>query len=687
MKKASEYFSIGISIFVILIIFMLIIPLPPVILDFLFILQMGVSIVILISTLQIKKPLDFSVFPTLLLLATLFRLALNISSTRSILTHSGYAGKVIDIFGKFVTGGNIITGLVIFFIIVLVQFMVITKGTERISEVSARFTLDAMPGKQMAVDAELNSGSITKLEAREIRREIQRESAFFGSMDGASKFVKGDAVISVVITLINFIGGITTGFISGKNFSEIFNTYSAATIGDGLVSQIPALLLSVSAGIIITRSSSEEKFGMELLDNFSSRPGTMVISGVVLLLLLFTGFPPIQLLIVSLIFIGVGLFFIKGKMYSQTEGVLSVYDTKLEKDNENTEEKSECDLYTLLNIDPLRIDFGYNLISLFEEKPDGKNFLECIVDLRKEYAREMGIIIPTVRLGDNSNISPNKYSIYIRGEEAASGEIFTDYYLAIDSANCSIAIDGIETVDPVYGEKALWINSEQKNRASLLGYTIVEPVDVIITHFSEIIKANSHEILTREEICNMLNNLKKINPSIVDDTVPKIVSVSELKKIICKLLKEDIPVKDLEIILETIADNESCVGDIDLLAEHIRRSLKRTISHRFSYLGQMRVITLGINAENFLLEMCNENIINQNKPENQINIQKIINIAEEQVKYLIDEYQKAVILVPASIRSFFSSKMNVDILKNAVVLSFDEIENDIQVQSAGIIEI
>ena len=455
MKKLLNLMNNVVSAFVVLIVFLLIIPLPTTVLDFMFIMQLALSLVILLMTMYVKEVLEFSVFPTLLLVTTMLRLGLNISSTRSILTNGGYAGEVVKVFGQFVIRGDVVVGLVIFLIIVLVQFLVITKGSERVAEVSARFTLDAMPGKQMAIDADLSSGLIDEMTARKRRSDIQREASFYGAMDGASKFVKGDAIMSIVVTFINLIGGIVIGLINGGgSFSEIVQTYSVATVGDGLMSQIPALLISVSTGMIVTRSASEANMNDDFTKQFTSQPKVLFLAGVALLFLMFIGFPPVQLIILSGMLIVLSILVSRKQKQYAVEGVSDEEEVSAEQITSEAEYYRNIDnLYDLLNVEQIKIEFGYSLIPLVDESSGG-NFLDRVVMFRKQYATEMGIVIPPVQLKDSGQINPNQYSICIKGEEVARGDILVDHFLALAPSEEEDTIDGIDTIEPAFGIKA-----------------------------------------------------------------------------------------------------------------------------------------------------------------------------------------------------------------------------------------
>ena len=592
----------SVAIFVLIIVAALIVPLGTGVLDFMFILNLALSLVILLTTMYIKEPLELSIFPSLLLITTLLRLALNVSSTRSILTNGGYAGEVIRTFGEFVIRGNVVVGLVIFLIIVLVQFIVITKGAERVAEVSARFTLDAMPGKQMAIDADLSSGLIDEAQARARRAKIEREADFFGSMDGASKFVKGDAIISIIITLINLIGGIIIGMVTdGGDFATVISTYSTSTVGDGLMSQIPALLISVATGMIVTRSASEADLNTDVIRQMASQPMVLMIAGAAMPLLCLIGFPVPQVSLVSALLLVLGFVLLR-----QSRQMAAAMDGGLPVTEEVTSEvsfyKNLDNVYNLLNVDPIGVEVGYSLLPLVDQSSGG-NFLDRIVMLRKQFADEMGMVIPAVRLKDSSQLNPNQYEVKLRGESVAVGEVLIDHYLALAPADLpeSEEVEGIETVEPAFGMPAKWISEDKKLKAEMAGYTLIDPTSVIITHMSEIIRAHAYELLTRQEVKKMLENLRKNSEIIVEDTVPGVVPLSELQKVLRNLLREGVPILDMETILETLSDYAPTVKDTDMLTEYVRQSLKRTITRRFSEAGQLKVLSLASDIENIII--------------------------------------------------------------------------------------
>lgn len=680
-----KIFNNIVSIFVVLVIFLIIIPLPPFLLDMMFILNLTISFIILLTTFYIKGTLEFSIFPSLLLITTLLRLALNISSTRLILLQNGYAGQVVKTFGEFVIRGNAIVGFVIFLIIVVVQFVVITKGSERVAEVSARFTLDAMPGKQMAIDADLSSGLIDEEQARERRKKIQREADFFGSMDGASKFVKGDAIVSIIITMINLIGGVIMGFVNNMgSFSEIMSIYTTATVGDGLISQMPALLISVATGMIVTRSASESNINSEVSKQFLSQPKVLVMSGATIgLLILIPGFPKLQILVVSVLLVGLGI------LLSKKEKALMESETDLASMKEVTSDaefyKDIDNVYGLLSVEQIEMEFGYSLISLVEEESGG-SFIDRVVMFRKQFALEMGVVIPPVRLKDSGQLNPNQYSIKFKGEEIARGDVLVDHFLALSPGEIAEHVEGIETIEPAFGMPAKWVSEDNKVKAELAGYTLIDPTSVIITHLSEIIRAHAHELLSRQELNNILNNLKKTNEAIINDTIPSVIGLRELQKVLSNLLREGVPIRDMETILETLGDYGAVVKDIDMLTEYGRQSLKRTISHKFAEAGQLKVISLDAQVENIIMNSVKKIDSGSYLALEPQTIQNIVSATNEEVNKIKDLVQFPIVLTSPVVRIYFKKLLD-QFYPNIVVLSFNEIDSNIQIRALGNISI
>ena len=581
----------SVVLFVLVIILLLLIPLPPALVDVAIVVNMAISMMILVITMTIREPLELSIFPSLLLITTLFRLGINVSTTRNILTRGGSSGAIIKAFGDFVVQGNVVVGLIIYLIIVLMQFIVITKGAERVSEVAARFKLDAMPGKQMAIDADLSSGMITEKQARERRQKIQTESDFYGSMDGATKIVKGDGVMSLITTAINLVGGSIIGIIqSGQPVATVLSTYSIATVGDGLVGQIPSLLISVSTGMIVTRAVSEGSLNEDVSKQFTAQPRAMLITGMAMMVLvLIPGMPILQIIPVAGGFIAAGYYLEKRikeepeQARNEGEGLLAAMDEEgqpaaapAEGQKEEAPQSEEDfykdvnNVYNLLQVEPIEMDFGYSLIPLADESVGGR-LIQRIVIFRRQYAQDMGFVVPSIRLRDSSNLGTNEYSIKVKGEEIAKGEILTDYVLALEPDEVEDTIDGIETIEPAYGIPSKWIRPENRERAELYGYTVIDPLSVMLSHLSETIKRHSFELMTRQEVVRLVENLKKTAPELCEEAFPSVISYNLLQRILTMLLKEGISIKDLETIVETcfetISESGLPVKDTDQIVE------------------------------------------------------------------------------------------------------------------------
>lgn len=680
-----------ITIFVILIIAFIIIPLPTFFLDMMFIVNITLAILILLMTMYVKNSLQFSVFPSMLLITTLFRLSLNISSTRLILTNSGHAGQVISTFGTFVLGGNIVVGFIIFLIIVLVNFLVITKGAERVSEVSARFKLDAMPGKQMAIDADLSSGLISEEQALTRRNDIQREAEFYGSMDGATKFVKGDAIASIIITLINFVGGTVIGMVQGgQDFSTVLTTYTIATVGEGLVSQLPALLISTATGMIVTRAASDSSLSTDITRQFSAQPLVLIIAGsAISFLCLIPGMPPVQILLVGGTMIALGI--VLRRHSRQTEQAMAtagaagavggVPGMAESPEDETAYYKNIDNIYGLLQIDLIEMEFGYSIIPLVDEN-SGSSFIDRLVTFRKQFAVEMGMVIPAVRLRDNGSLNPNQYSIKIKGEEVSEGEVLIDYYLALDPGNLTGTIDGIETIEPAYGIPSKWILPDKKEMAEIYGYTVIDPLSVVVTHLSETIRRHAHEVLTRQDVIQLLESAKRSDPALVDDVVPNLVSYSRLQKVLCALLKEGVPIRDMETILGTLSDYAATVRETEVLTEYVRQALKRTITRKWSDGGQIRVITLDSEVERVIANSINRNDQGSYLSMDPQTTQTIITKLLDSIKKVKAVINVPIILTSPVVRIYFS-KLLEQFYPGAVVLSFSELNSDVQIQAVA----
>ena len=678
----------AISLIVVVIVLFLVIPLHPSVLDVLLILNISLSIMILMITMNISEPLEFSIFPSLLLITTLFRLGLNVSSTRLILKNGGNAGVVIKAFGDLITQGNIVIGILIFLIIVLVQFIVITKGAERVSEVAARFTLDAMPGKQMAIDADLSSGLINEKEARLRRQKIQREADFYGAMDGATKIVKGDAVMSLIITVINFVAGLIIGIVQGGgDLSTVLSVYSIATIGDGLVSQLPALMISTATGMIVTRSVSDGSLNTDVISQFKAQPRAIMATGMILLMLgLFPGTPTLPLLLVGAV-LSVGGYWSDHKMAlaRQMEEAESARAgeavPELQAASEADYYKDINNVYSLLTVEPIEMEFGYSLIPLVDEASGGK-LISRIVIFRRQYAQDMGFEIPSIRLHDGASLGTNQYIIKIRGEEVARGEILVDYYLALEPSNPTGEIDGIETVEPAYGIPSRWILPENKEMAEIYGYTVITPLTVMLTHLSETIKKHTYELLNRSETIQLVEHLKQTEPELVADAIPNVVSYANLEKILKSLLREGIPIKDLATILEAVVEASGGTRDIDMITEQVRSALSRTITRRFCENGQLRVVTLDAEVEKKVLAALTKNDHGVYLALSPDIMQQIIAQLGELRKKFNDLSQTPIVLTSQIIRVYLS-RMIAQFYPDVYVLSFHEITSSVQIQAIG----
>lgn len=678
----------SVVVFVIMIVLLLIIPLPPFFMDVMIIINISLSMIILLISMNIREPLEFSIFPSLLLITTLLRLGLNVSSTRNILANHGSSGQVIKAFGDFVLQGNIVVGFIIFIIIVLMNFLVITKGTERVSEVAARFTLDAMPGKQMAIDADLSSGLIDEQEAKLRRYKIQKEADFYGAMDGATKFVKGDAIMSLIIAAVNFIGGAVIGMVQATMpFSEVMTVYSIATVGDGLVSQIPSLLIATATGMIVTRAVSEGSLNEDVSSQFTAQPKAIMLTGfVMVILMLVPGMPKVQLALMAVMLVASGFHLErKVKQSAVRDQMLEATQASEEAAQQPSDEESYYrdvnNVYSLINVEPIEMEFGYSLIPLIDESSGGK-MINRIVIFRRQYAQDMGFVIPSVRLRDSSSLNTNQYVIKIRGEEVSKGEILVDYYLALEPPMLSGEVDGIETVEPAYGIPSKWIRPENKEMAEIYGYTVIDPLSVMLTHLSETIKQHAYELLGRQEVMQLLDNVKKHSAELVDELIPSQFTYGNLQKILNNLLKEGVPIKDMETILATIVDSIPVTRDIDVITENIRIALKRTITRMFCDGGQMKVLTLDADLEkNIISSMAKgeQGVYLALSPDV---MQSVIGQMGEHIKKFSDLNQKPVVLTSQVVRLYFY-RLIEQFYPNVYVLSFNEIANNIQIQAVG----
>lgn len=675
-----------IGIAVISIIAIMMIPLPIEMMDFLLMINIGIALIVLLDALYSNDPLQMSFFPTILLIITIFRLALSISTTRLILG-KGYAGKVVEAFGNFVAGNNLILGLIMFLILVIVNFLVITKGSERVSEVTARFTLDAMPGKQMAIDADLNTGLIDEDEARSRRKKIQDESNFYGAMDGASKFVKNDAIAGLIITFINLIGGIAMGVLgyasedgARMSFGEAAQVFSLMTIGDGLVTQIPALCISTAMGLLVTKANTDEKISVALGRQLFGQPIALIIAGFVMIGFgIFTPMP-------TYLFIPFGIFLIIcGYQMDRSNKIKSVSEEIIASDDEAEEIRRPENVVSLLNVDPILLAFGYGLIPLVDSSQGG-DLLDRVVMIRRQIALELGAIVPIIRLRDDIKINPNEYRILIKGVEVAKGEILFDHYMAMNPGYVEEEIDGIETVEPYLGLPALWISESQRERAEAYGYTVVDAPAIIATHLTEVIRDNLHELISRQDVQTLIENVKESNPVLIDELVPKLMSVGDIQKVLANLLKESISIRDLVSILETLANYATVTRDIDLLTEYVRQALRRAISQKFFDSEMNTVITLDPELEQEIMSNIQTTEQGSYIALDPSMTQKIFDSLNSQVSKLSSMGLQPIILTSPIVRTYFK-RLIEQTMPELIVLSYNELEPNIDIQSIGMVSV
>jgi len=682
-NKINQHSDAIIIVFILIILGSLVLPVPPFLLDILLTMSISFSMLILMTTVYVDSPLKISSFPSLLLLATLFRLSLNVASTRRILLHGhegpDAAGHVIQSFGQFVVGGSYVVGIVVFLVLVIVNFIVITKGTERISEVAARFTLDAMPGKQISIDADLNSGLIDEKEAQRRRQEIQREADFYGAMDGATKFIRGDAIAAIIITFINMIGGIIIGMVQkGMDFQSALQNFTILTIGDGLVSQIPALITSTAAGLMVTRAASETNLGKEIFTQLTSIPKALwMASGAVFAMGIVPGMPTLPFLILSAILGFSGYI---------------MYLTLKEREKTEKEEKAKEVIKQLEEEQPesyisppevLTFEIGYRLIKLVDETQGGE-LIKRIKNLRKQLSKELGLIIPPVHIKDNLELKPNEYRILIKGVEVARYEVDPDKYLALDTGSIREKVKGVPTKDPAFGLNALWIDEANKDRAKLNGYTVVDVPTVIVTHLSEIIKRYSYEILTRMQVKEIIDNIAKSYP-IIKDIIPSQVPLNIIHKVLQNLLKEGIPITDIITIVEALADNINKTQDPDISTEYVRAALSRMITSMFAKNGQLTALILGNKTQEYLINLLKENDW-QMPPLNPVFVQKLITEISKHLENFIIQGATPILLTSPNIRRYIKQIIE-NYIPNLQVLSYSEIDSKIKLNIIGVVEV
>lgn len=667
---------------VVAVVLMIIVPLPKVLMDVLIALNITISVVIVLLSMFTTEVLQFSVFPTLLLITTLFRLGLNVSSTRLILSEAD-AGKIVQTFGSFVVGNNIIVGIVIFLIIVLIQFLVITSGSGRVSEVAARFTLDAMPGKQMSIDADLNAGLIDEGQAKKRRENLQREADFYGAMDGASKFVKGDAIAGIIITLINIIVGIIIGVvINGWDIGKAADIYTRLTIGDGLVGQIPALLISSATGIITTRSGSPENLGNMLTSQLTAFPKVTGLATVVLIFLFFIPGMPKPVFFLLAVGCGVSTYFLiqdeKEKIHEQIQAE--------EEEIMETEKKEPENVMNLIQVEPMEIEIGYGLIPLADEGAGG-DLLQRITSVRRQCAIELGIVLQPIRIRDNLQISTNEYVFKLRGTDIVKGELMPNMFLCMDPSNEDFDIPGIKTMEPTFGLPAVWINGDAREDAEIKGLTVVDPTTVMVTHLTEVIKAHAHELLGRQETKMIIDNIQEKYSAVVEELVPDLMTIGEIQKVLQGLLKEKVSVKDTVTIFETLADHSRNTKDIEMLTEYVRFSLARSICNSLvNEDGAVSVVTLSPNVERIISSNIQKSIHGSFPAVDPDTTRRIF----ESLKMTMDSVffydNQPIVLVSPNIRPAFRKLIEM-VFPHVAVLSLNEIPNEIEIRNEGVVEI
>ena len=676
----QKYSDVLIAVAIIIIVVMMIIPLPTLLLDMLICLNITIALLVVMSVIYNKEALDLSIFPSLLLITTLFRLALNISSTRLILL-DGYAGEVITAFGNFVVGGNPVVGFIMFIILVAINFIVITKGSERVAEVSARFTLDAMPGKQMSIDADLNQGAITDAEAKIRREKIQHEADFFGAMDGASKFVKGDAIAAIIIMCINIAGGFIIGMMQ-RNLDALqsLQTYTLLTVGEGLVSQIPALLISTATGLIVTRAGAEGNLGSDMVGQlFHNDRIFFILSGVLLFFALVPGLPGIPFTVLAI------ACFIAARLMHQTTKTA----TETKKEEKKVQEKRKAttpeNIVSLLQVDPMELEIGYSLIPLVDTGQGG-DLLDRIVMIRRQCALELGLVVPTIRIRDNIQIKPNAYIIKLKGVEIAKGELMLDHYLAMNSGTVFEEVPGIETTEPAFGLPALWIPENEREQAELNGYTVVDAVSVLATHLTEVIKQHADEILGRQETQSLIDNLKKTNQALVDEVVPDLLTAGEIQKVLANMLHERISIRDMETIFEVLSDYARATKDTEILTEYVRHAMSRQITQQNVQNGTLPCITLDPALENRIAGAVQRTDHGSYLSLDPDSMQKLIDSLNNELGKLTNMGYQPIVLTSPAVRLYFRKLVERSV-PGLIVLSHAEIEQSVEIQILGVVKI
>jgi len=671
--------SVLIAVWAVIILLVILIPLPTLLLDILLVINLTIALLILLNSIYAKDALTMSAFPTILLFTTLFRLSLNVASTRLIIGQ-GEAGKVIQSFGEFVGGNNVVVGAIVFLIIMIVQFLVITKGAERVSEVAARFTLDAMPGKQMAIDADLNSGLINEAEAKNRRKNIQREADFYGSMDGASKFVKNDAIFGFIATALNIIGGFIMGMTQGAGLTvtEVLTKYTILTIGDGLVNQVPSLLISIATGIIVTRAASEDDLGQEIVTQLVNNPKVLYIAaGACFVMTFIIGQFFMIIIAVFLIYLGTRLSAIEKE--EKEKGEVVTEEMKVE------EIRKPENVVSLLHVDPIELEFGYAIIPLADVNQGG-DLLDRVVMIRRQLALELGMIVPIIRLRDNIQLSPSQYVIKIKGVEVSSGELMMDQFLAMNPGTAEEEIDGIPTTEPAFGLPAIWITENQRDRAEMLGYTVVDPPSIIATHMTEVIKKHAHELLGRQDVQTLLDNVKNSYPAIVEELVPKLLTLGEVQKVLGNLLREGVSIRDMVTILETLADYAPITRDTDMLTEYVRQALGRAISRAFITPENSDVITIDPQLEQMIMDSVQKTEVGAYLTIEPSVTSKIINSLAKHVEKIVQLGKQPVVLASPVVRLYFK-RLTEQSIPGLVVLSYNELDPSMEVNPVGMVSV
>ena len=675
MKKSD----LGLGLYVLAAVVFLLIPIPSQLLDVMLAVNISVALIVMFNAMFAKEALDMASFPTLLLFTTIFRIGLNAASTKLILT-TGEPGNVVETFGNFVGGGNLTVGVIVFIIIIIIQLFVINKGSERVAEVTARFTLDAMPGKQMAIDADLNTGAINDMEAKERREKLQQESNFFGAMDGAMKYVKGDATAGLIITVVNIIGGIAMGVIfRGMDARTAMNHYTILTIGDGLVSQIPSLLISLASGMIVTKGSKGDDVSTQIFSELFSIPkvltmvgGTLAFLGIVTPLSWYIFVP-----------FGAGLIFLGSRIRAQ-QGMEAIEEEVSEAEMEADEIRKPENVISLLQVDPIELEFGYGIIPLADANQGG-DLLDRVVMIRRHVALELGAVVPIIRLRDNIQLNPNQYIIKIKGVQVSEGEILFDHYMAMNPGFVEEEITGIPTFEPSFHLPAVWITEGQRERAESLGYTVVDPPSIIATHLTEVVKSHLAELLTRQDVQTLVDNIKETHPTLIEELIPKLLNIGEVQKVLQNLLSEGISIRDLVTIFETLADHAAVTRDTDVLTEYVRQSLKRAISGKFFVTNETTsVVTLDPKTEQEIMgsvKQTEQGAYLTLQPEK---TKRILKSVEEQVGKLESMGKNPIVITSPIVRAYFK-KLTQDYFRDLVVISYNEVESNVELQSVGMV--